>query len=125
MTTASALLTINAADASPPFEQIRRQLTLLIETGELVADERLPSVRQLATDLGVSNGTVARAYRELEAAEVVTTQRGGGTRVAPRGTSGSASELEEAAQHYLDRARALGAGPDRAIQVLEILAKRS
>lgn len=85
MTTASTLLTINAADASPPFEQIRRQLALLVETDELVTDERLPSVRQLAADLGVSNGTVARAYRELEAAEVVTTQRGGGTRVSPAG----------------------------------------
>lgn len=125
MTAASTLLTINPADASPPFEQIRRQLTLLIEAGELVPDERLPSVRQLAADLGVSNGTVARAYRELEAAEVVTTQRGGGTRVAPRAASVSASELEDAAQDYLTRARALGAGPDRAIQVLEILSKRS
>lgn len=124
MTTARNLLTIDPADASPPFEQIRRQLTLLVETGELVPDERLPSVRQLAADLGVSNGTVARAYRELEAAEVVTTKQGGGTRVAPRATSASASELEAAAQDYLARAKSLGAGPDRAIQVLEIISKR-
>lgn len=44
---------------------MRRQLTLLIETGQLVTGERLPSVRQLAGDLGLATGTVARAYREL------------------------------------------------------------
>ena len=120
---ASDLLRIDLEDPTPPFEQVRRQLTLLIETGQLVAGERLPSVRGLADDLGLATGTVARAYRELEAADLVTTRRGAGTRVAERPES-DASLLEAAAQEYLDRVRQLGAGPDRAIQVLEIVARR-
>lgn len=120
---ASDLLRVDLEDPTPPFEQVRRQLTLLIETGQLVAGERLPSVRGLADDLGLATGTVARAYRELEAADLVTTRRGAGTRVAERPES-DASLLEAAAQEYLDRVRQLGAGPDRAIQVLEIVARR-
>lgn len=119
----STLLTIDVEGPTPPFEQVRRQLTLLVETGQLVAGERLPSVRQLAEDLGLATGTVARSYRELEAAGLVTTRRGAGTRVAERPESDN-SLLEVAAQEYLDRARALGVGPERASQVLEIVARR-
>lgn len=119
----STLLTVDPGGPTPPFEQVRRQLTLLVETGRLVAGERLPSVRQLAEDLGLATGTVARSYRELEAAGLVTTRRGAGTRVAERLESDD-SDLEVAAQEYLDRARDLGVGHDRAIQVLEIVARR-
>lgn len=119
----STLLTVDPEGPTPPFEQVRRQLTLLVETGRLVAGERLPSVRQLAEDLGLATGTVARSYRELEAAGLVTTRRGAGTRVAERLESDD-SDLEVAAQEYLDRARDLGVGHDRAIQVLEIVARR-
>ncbi|EKA62370.1 Histidine utilization repressor [Janibacter hoylei PVAS-1] len=73
----SDVVTIDLVDPTPPFEQVRRQLTLLIETGQLVTGERLPSVRQLAGDLGLATGTVARAYRELESAGLVVTRRGG------------------------------------------------
>lgn len=44
-------------------------------------DDRLPPVRQLAEDLGLAVGTTARAYRELEAAHLVRSRRGGGNRV--------------------------------------------
>lgn len=123
----SDVVTIDLGDPTPPFEQVRRQLTLLIETGQLVTGERLPSVRQLAGDLGLATGTVARAYRELEAAGLVVTKRGGGTRVADRPAAASpaaTSLLEDAARDYLARATALGVGPDRAIQVVEIVSRR-
>ena len=107
----------------PPFEQIRARIADLVAAGELPAGTRLPSVRALAGDLGIAPNTVVRAYRELEAAGIVTTKRGGGTRVAPH-VDASVSDLEAAARDYLERAEDLGAGPDRAIQVLEILAKR-
>lgn len=122
----SDVVTIDLVDPTPPFEQVRRQLTLLIETGQLVTGERLPSVRQLAGDLGLATGTVARAYRELEAAGLVVTRRGGGTRVAQRpsaSTVAAAALLQEAACEYLARARALGADPDRAVRVVTDLAR--
>ena len=107
----------------PPFEQIRARIADLVAAGELPAGTRLPSVRALAGDLGIAPNTVVRAYRELEASGVVSTRRGAGTRVAER-PAADASLLEVAAQEYLDRVEALGAGPDRAIEVLEIVAKR-
>lgn len=75
-------LRVDTTSPVPPYEQIRAQLATLIGTGRLATGERLPTVRQLAADLGLSPGTVARAYRELEAAELIRTRRGAGTRVA-------------------------------------------
>lgn len=73
---------VDTTSQVPPYEQIRAQLAALIRTGRLAEGERLPTVRQLAADLGLAPGTVARAYRELEATELIRTRRGAGTRVA-------------------------------------------
>ena len=70
---------IDAEDPTPPYEQLRRQLAALIKARTLENGSRLAPVRQLAGDLGIAPGTVSRAYRELEAAGLVRTRRGGGT----------------------------------------------
>lgn len=77
-----AAVRVDTTSQVPPYEQIRAQLAALIVTGRLAEGDRLPTVRQLATDLGLAPGTVARAYRELEAGELIRTRRGAGTRVA-------------------------------------------
>ena len=66
----SAAITVDITSGVPPYEQIRTQIASLIATGALPAGTRLPTVRDLATDLGVAVGTVARAYRELEAGDI-------------------------------------------------------
>ncbi|MER7072700.1 GntR family transcriptional regulator [Terrabacter sp. NPDC000476] len=68
--------------AEPPFEQVRGQLAGLIATGRLLPGDRLPTVRALAADLGLAANTVARAFKELEAAGLVETRRRAGTVVA-------------------------------------------
>jgi len=75
------MITIDDDDPTPPFEQVRAQLADQIRAGTLVADQRLPSVRQLAADLQLATGTIARAYTALETAGLVSTSRGSGTRV--------------------------------------------
>ncbi|MHA6758249.1 GntR family transcriptional regulator [Streptacidiphilus sp. PAMC 29251] len=101
---------VDTASPVPPFEQIRAQLAWLIETGRLPDAQRLPPVRQLAADLGLAAGTVARAYRELEAAHLVRTRRGAGTRVsAPEAGPRRDDPLERLAQQYIEAARTLGA----------------
>jgi DNA-binding transcriptional regulator YhcF (GntR family) len=77
-----SLLTVDPASAVPPFEQLRVQLLAQMQAGALVAGTRLPTVRQLASDLGLAPGTVARAYKELEAAGAIETRGRGGTFVA-------------------------------------------
>lgn len=78
----STSIHVDAADRTPASEQIRQQLASLIRSGTLAGETRLPSVRQLAGDLDVAAGTVAKAYAALEGDGLVTTSRSRGTRVA-------------------------------------------
>ncbi|WP_425356939.1 GntR family transcriptional regulator [Streptomyces inhibens] len=103
---------VDTTSSVPPYEQIRAQLAALITTGRLTEGERLPPVRQLAADLGLAAGTVARAYRELEAAALIRTRRGAGTRVAPlpAGTARlDTARLATLAREFTNAARGLGA----------------
>jgi GntR family transcriptional regulator len=112
-------LTIHTASPIPPYEQIRAQLDDLIRTGGLAAGDRLPPVRQLAADLGLAVGTVARAYRELELSGQVRTRRGGGTRVAERPVADDPAARHDAlaaqATIYVTVARRLGASDEELI----------
>lgn len=65
------IVEVDTSSPVPPYEQIREQVTTMVVSGVLPGGTRLPAIRQLAADLGLANGTVARAYRELEAAGVI------------------------------------------------------
>jgi GntR family transcriptional regulator len=71
------MITIDDDDPTPPYEQIRSQVADRIRVGELTGGSRLPSVRQLAGDLRLAAGTVARAYSALEAEGLIETSRTG------------------------------------------------
>jgi GntR family transcriptional regulator len=109
-------LNVDPGDPTPPYEQLRRQLLDLVGSGALAAGDRLPPLRQLAGDLGLAVGTVARTYRELEAEGLLTSRRGGGTRISdsarPLPDAARQARLRELASTYLARARALGASDD-------------
>jgi GntR family transcriptional regulator len=107
----SPLLTLDPDDPTPPYEQLRRQLADLITAGQLSPGDRLPPLRQLAGDLRVAVGTVARTYRELEQEGVLTSRRGGGTRVAATGRAPAMARrrlLTGMAADFVARARSLG-----------------
>lgn len=76
------IITISRDAGESPSDQVHGQLRGLITTGHLLAGDRLPSVRQLASDLGIAPGTVAKAYRLLEDDGLVTSRIGSGTRVS-------------------------------------------
>jgi DNA-binding transcriptional regulator YhcF (GntR family) len=86
-----------------------------VASGELMPGTRLPTVRALAATLGVAPNTVARAYRELEHAVVVTTARRAGTVVNGDGTDRAA---KEAAAAYAEVMRALGVRQDDALELV-------
>ncbi len=111
--TARPSLTVDTSDPTPPYEQLRRQLAGLIQSAALPPGDLLPPLRQLAADLGLAVGTVARAYRELESAGLVTSRRGGGTRVSATAPSLPDSErrrlLHNHARDFVRQAALLGA----------------
>lgn len=83
----SAEIRLDPDAKTPPYEQIKASIIELIATGELPLRYRLPSIRQLAGDLGVAPNTVARAYRELEADGFVVSRGRRGTIVIGEPTS--------------------------------------
>ncbi|HST85580.1 MAG TPA: GntR family transcriptional regulator [Kineosporiaceae bacterium] len=101
------MITLDPRSSTPPFEQVRAQLAARISAGELPAGTRLPPVRQLANDLGLAANTVARAYRDLEAAGLVETRGRGGTIVTAAGDR-AREQLLAAARSYAALARDLG-----------------
>ena len=60
------MLNLNYRDSRPIYEQIRDGLKKLIVSGAIAPDEKLPSVRSLATQLSINPNTIQRAYNELE-----------------------------------------------------------
>ncbi|MFE2771772.1 GntR family transcriptional regulator [Microbacterium resistens] len=103
-----------------PAEQVHSQLRGLITTGGLGAGERLPSVRQLATDLGVAPGTIAKAYKQLEADGFVVSRTGAGTRVSHSATAVSQT-VADAARRLVTAAKADGLGREDTEQVLRAI----
>jgi len=115
-------LVVDDTDPVPAYAQLCRQLTDLIHSGVLPPGARLPALRQLAGDLGLAVGTVARAYRELEVTGLITAHRGGGTRVAADPRTPDAERVEQAlldhATHYVRHARHLGMDPDHILRAV-------
>jgi GntR family transcriptional regulator len=92
------LLRVDPLAPEPLFEQVVLQIKGAVARGEVRPGERLPSVRELARELAINPNTVARAYRELEAADVIASRRGAGCFVKD-----GASALKDS-----ERARRLG-----------------
>jgi DNA-binding transcriptional regulator YhcF (GntR family) len=107
----SAGIFVDLRSAVPPYEQIRSQISSLVAVGALSPGTRLPTVRSLAADLGIAAGTVARAYKELEATGLVEARRRGGTVVTgplpeSTGTQGTVPETVAAAvERYIEAGR--------------------
>jgi DNA-binding transcriptional regulator YhcF (GntR family) len=106
---------IDLTSLEPPYAQIRAQVAARVAAGDLVPGTRLPTVRGLAASLGVAASTVARAYRELEHAGVVTTRGRAGTVVNGDRVDRAA---KEAAVGYADVMRSLGVGQDEALELV-------
>ena len=108
---------LDAESNVPLFDQLRTAVIEAIRDGRLAPGTRLPTVRELAGELGLAVNTVARAYRELETAGVVETRRRWGTFVARQDPTDTA--MAAAAHAYAEAARALGLGHAQARRYLD------
>jgi DNA-binding transcriptional regulator YhcF (GntR family) len=117
------ILSVDSDSPVPPYEQIRSQIASMIATGALPGGTRLPPIRQLADDLGLAGGTVARAYRELESEGVIVTRGRHGTFVNGEGVRRPTREsdrlLAEAAHAFAVRASQLGGDEKGAVAAVE------
>lgn len=73
------MISINYRDPRPIYEQVRDALRKLIVSGSLPSDQKLPSVRELASSLAINPNTIQRAYRELEQEGYICTVPGKGS----------------------------------------------
>jgi GntR family transcriptional regulator len=79
----------------PLYVQLVEQITHLIAVGKLQPGDRLPPVRRLAADLQVNFNTIARAYRILDDAAMISTQHGRGTFILEPSAATETSLLEK------------------------------
>jgi DNA-binding transcriptional regulator YhcF (GntR family) len=110
-------LALDARASQPLFDQLRTQIIDAVRDGRLLPGTRLPTVRDLAGQLGLAVNTVARAYRELETAGVLQTRGRFGTfvsRVDPADTA-----MATAAQTFVSTAKALGVEKSEALRYVE------
>jgi GntR family transcriptional regulator len=116
---------ISNASPFPIYEQISRQVSALILSGELVAGQALPSIRALARDLQVSVITVKRSYDDLEAAGFLNSVNGKGTFVAAQNEEFLKEQhrrrVEEDLARAVDRARAGGMDFEELERTLRLL----
>jgi GntR family transcriptional regulator len=122
-------LTVDPGDPTPPYEQVRRQVADLVQAGRLRPGDRLPSVRQLAGDLGLAAGTIARAYRELETEGLLVSRRGAGTRVSAEARSmpksARTAQLRLLADAYVEKAQTLGCSEQEIRDALRFASSRT
>ncbi|OAV62960.1 GntR family transcriptional regulator [Enteractinococcus helveticum] len=111
---------ITLSGSTPPADQIRDQIRGLIVSGRIAANDRLPSVRQLAKDLNVAPGTVAKAYKALESEGFLIARTGGGTRVSPHATTTPRPVLD-AARHLAGIATDSGTSLDETIRIVRAI----
>lgn len=88
------MIRLNYRDSRPIYEQIKDNLRKLIVSGAISAEEKLPSVREMATKLAINPNTIQRAYRELENEGYIYTVPGKGS-FAALGSDMSRQRREE------------------------------
>jgi len=101
----------------PIYTQIVEQVKQKVVSGELKPGDQLPTVRALALELRVNFNTVARAYRLLDEASIISTQQGRGTYILdvppPERTDKLRQQaLEALTRDYLSEAHRLGCNAD-------------
>lgn len=113
MTTESKTIQITIDDDSgiPIWLQLRNRLIYLITSGYYATGDKLPTVREMAVDLGINYNTVSKVYQDIERDGYIVSKRGKGTFVAERGPAeaeAAKSEVDFLADEFIRQCRELG-----------------
>ena len=95
------------------YQQLINQITRKVQNGELPSGKKLPTVRELADQLGIARGTVKHAYEELERKGIITMTRGKGTFIREQARQESSAKVRAMAaiERLLDEMESLSFSP--------------
>ena len=118
------MLQIDFRSGLPIYTQIVNQVQAQVGSGSLQPGDQLPTVRALAEELRVNFNTVARAYRILDEARIISTQQGRGTYITeippPQITERLRREsLVALTQRYISEALRLGFSKDEISEIVK------
>ena len=124
MTHKKLMLQIDFRSGLPIYTQIVNQVQAQVAGGALKPGDQLPTVRALAEELRVNFNTVARAYRILDEARIISTQQGRGTYIIeippPRVTERLRREsLQALTERYLDEALRLEFSKEEILKTID------
>lgn len=108
------MININFRDSRPIYEQVKTTLRKLIVSGAMSPHEKLPSVRELASQLVINPNTIQRAYRELEQESYIISIPGKGSyaNLSAQVDEGRKKELLTAMDEIVAELLYLGVTPD-------------
>ena len=120
------MLTLNYRDSRPIYEQIKDGLRRMVVSGALAPDEKLPSVRALATQLSINPNTIQRSYNELEAEGLIYSVPGKGSFVSQDRSADLRRRLEltEKFREIAAELRYLGVGQEELLALIKEVADR-
>ena len=120
------VLSLNYRDSRPIYEQIKDGLRRMVVSGALAPDEKLPSVRALATQLSINPNTIQRSYNELEAEGLIYSVPGKGSFVSPDRSADLQRQLEltEKFREIAAELRYLGVGQEELLALIKEVADR-
>ncbi len=119
------MLRIDSSLPLPVYEQIREQVVRMVAAGTLEPGTRMPTIRQLASDLKLAKGTVAKAYALLEESSVLETLGHRGSFVLPQPLTQetvddtTSKTLADVAEGYVVASKQMGVDLDQAIAELQ------
>ena len=119
------MIKLDMQSRRPIYEQLKEQILKLSMLGILSADEKLPSVRSLAREVGINPNTVQKAYEELEGEGLIKAVQGKGYIVNAQDTEMIKEQhmrlLEQHLQNAIDSSKLAGASLDEMISMLKVL----
>ncbi|MGG7078660.1 GntR family transcriptional regulator [Clostridium sardiniense] len=110
----------------PIYLQIIELVRRAIATGNLMPGDKLPSVRDMSTSLGVNPNTLQRAYGELERLGITYTKRGMGSFISDRKENSDELQYKmgkELAFKFLKDMKSIGISKAKALEILEEIAE--
>jgi len=115
-------ITIDDNSGIPIWLQLRNRLIYLITSGQFATDDKLPTVRELAVDLGINYNTVSKVYQDIERDGYIVSYRGKGTFVSDRYLENDGvaeNEADSLADDFIRQCREMGVPRQSIVELVE------